>query len=345
MTDAAPELAGAATLPQVAGAVLLAALTLYAVSGGADFGAGLWDLTARGPRQTPQRGLIERTLAPIWETNHVWLIFAVVVLFSAFPAAFAAVGVALYAPLSLALLGIVLRGAGFVFRQYGRGSPRDARRWGRVFGAASLLAPAALGSALAALAGGHIRVAPDGTVSSPTSAWLGAFPLAVALFVLVLFAWLAAVYLCVEADDRALREDFRVRALAAGLALGLLSVVVRVAAQAEAPAFARRLFAVTGLAGAMQAAVAVLALAGLAALWRRRFRLARALAVMQAGTVVVGWGWAQRPFLVAPDVTLRAAAAPPAALRVVLLGIAAGAIVLVPALLWMFRVLRRAPRA
>src|SRR3712207_596683 len=119
-----------AALVDAVAALALAALCLYAVTGGADFGAGLWDRLAGGPRKAAQRALIERALAPIWETNHVWLIFVVVIAFSAFPAGFAAIGVALGVPLSLALIGIVLRGAAFVFRQYGHGSPADARRWG-----------------------------------------------------------------------------------------------------------------------------------------------------------------------------------------------------------------------
>ena len=209
-------------LPAVVAAIALGALALYAVTGGADFGAGLWDRLAFGPRKNEQRAVIEHALAPIWETNHVWLIFVVVVLFSAFPQGFAAVGIALNVPLTLALVGIVLRGAAFVFRQYGQGTAAGARRWGRIFGAGSMMGPFFLGLSLAAVSGGQIRVAADGSVAAPAQAWWGLFPVAVGLFVVALFAFVAAVYLCVEADEAPVRDDFRRRALIGRRAGGTL---------------------------------------------------------------------------------------------------------------------------
>jgi cytochrome d ubiquinol oxidase subunit II len=321
----------------VAGVALLA-LVLYAVTGGADFGAGLWDRLASGPRKAAQRQLIEHALAPIWETNHVWLIFVVVVLFSAFPVGFAAIGVGLYAPLSLALVGIVLRGAAFVFRQYGQGSEADARRWGRVFGAASVLAPFFLGTSLAAVSAGELRVGAAG-VSAPLSAWLGLYPLAVGLFVVALFGYLAAIYLTVEARDVDLRNDFRRRALGAGVLCGLLSLLVRASASWQGARLSAALFG-SSWSLAAQLAVAALALATLGALVGRRYRLARALAVAQVAAVVVGWGVAQHPYLIAPDLTLHAAASPAATLKVVLGAIALGAVLLVPALYWLLHVFK-----
>ena len=127
---------------------ILGGLAVYAISGGADFGGGVWDLLARGPRAAEQRRLIERALAPVWEANHVWLIFVVVVLFSAFPPAFAALGIRFHWPLTAALVGIVLRGSAFMFRSYG-GAPA----WGRVFAVASAATPFFLGVVLAAISG------------------------------------------------------------------------------------------------------------------------------------------------------------------------------------------------
>ena len=332
------------TLPDLVGGLALGALALYAVTGGADFGGGLWDRLATGPRKQGQRALIEAALAPIWETNHVWLIFIVVLLFSGFPAGFAAVGIALSVPLSLALVGIVLRGAAFVFRQYGRGSPADARRWGRVFGVSSLLAPFFLGTSLAALTSGKIRIDSAGTVSATTAAWWGVYPVAVGLFVVALFAYLAAVYLCLEArgvaarnqESAALVDDFRRRAIGAGLLAGLLSVVVRSTAGTQGGTFAHALlFSPWSRASAL--AVAALALAALGALFARRFRLARGLAVVQVLTVVVVFGVAQHPYLIAPDLRLADAAAPVATLQVLMGVMGAGALVLLPALYWLFR--------
>lgn len=329
-------------LPEIAAAVALVALMVYALTGGADFGAGIWDRLATGPRKQAQRLRIESAIAPIWETNHVWLIFVVVVLFSAFPRAFAAIGIALYLPLSLVLLGIVLRGSAFVFRQYGQGSQRDHHLWGHVFGWASVLTPFFLGTALAAVSGGRIRVSSDDQVVAPVAAWFGLFPIVVGLFVVAAFAFLAAVYLCVETgDDTALREDFRRRALLSGLLLGLLSIVVRIAAAQTNPVFAERLFGWHLPALVLQGSVALLAMSALGALWRGHFRTARAFAVAQIAAIVTGWGMAQYPFVIAPDLALTHAAAPAATLKVILIGMALGSVILLPSLVWMFRVFKR----
>jgi cytochrome d ubiquinol oxidase subunit II len=176
-------------------------------------------------------------------------------------------------------------------------------------------------------------------VTAPVAAWWGGFPIAVGLFVLALFAFVAAVYLCVEAESQPLRDDFRRRAIGAGLTAGGLSLLVRLTAARENARFAEALFA-SPWSSAAQLLVAALAITALLALWARRFRLARVLAVAQVVTVVVGWGAAQHPFVVAPDLTLLATAAPAATLVVILLACAAGALVLIPALLWLFRVFK-----
>jgi cytochrome d ubiquinol oxidase subunit II len=329
-------------LPEVAGAVMLLGLAAYATTGGADFGGGVWDALARGPRAEAQRRLVERALAPIWEVNHVWLIFVIVVMFSAFPAAFAAIGVALYAPLSLALFGIVLRGAGFVFRQYGLGDAASTRRWGRVFGVASLLSPVFLGMGLGAVTGGALGVDAAGAVTDG-AAWLGVFPLTVGLFVLVLFAFLAAVYLTNEADTPELVEDFRRRALGAGVALGALSLAVRAAAATASPRFGQALYD-SWWSGVAQGVVAVLAIGALVALAARRYRVARALAVLQALGIVGAWGLAQHPYVIAPGLTLEAASAPAATQRIVLVVLGLGGVVLIPLLYWMMRLFKAPAR-
>lgn len=335
------------TLPEVLGALALAGLALYAVTGGADFGSGLWDRVATGPRKAAQRQLIEQALAPIWETNHVWLIFVVVLLFSGFPTAFAAVGIALGIPISLALVGIVLRGAAFVFRQYGRGGEADARRWGRVFGISSLLAPFFLGTSLAALTGGQVRVVAAGAeiaITAPTSAWWSPYPIAVGLFIVALFAYLAAVYLCVEARQAnvdGLADDFRARAIAAGLVAGLLSILVRSIAARTGGSFAETLLS-SPWSRAAEIGVAALACLSLAALVRRRFHLARAFAIAQVLSVVAVFGVAQHPYLIAPDVRLADAAAPNATQQTLLVVMGVGALLLAPALIWLFRTFKRA---
>ncbi|MGB8932667.1 MAG: cytochrome d ubiquinol oxidase subunit II, partial [Anaeromyxobacteraceae bacterium] len=195
------------------GGVIVAALVLYALFGGADFGGGIWDLLASGPRKREQRALIERAVGPIWEANHVWLILVVVVLFSGFPRAFAAISVALFVPLVLLLVGIVFRGAAFTFRAYDRPDDRVRAWWGLLFSAASVLAPLVLGAIVGALASGRLDASARG--GAPL-AWLTPFPVVVALFAAAVFAWLAATYLAVEAVGE-LRDDFRRRAAWAGL--------------------------------------------------------------------------------------------------------------------------------
>lgn len=321
------------------GGVMLVALAIYAVTGGADFGGGVWDLLATGPRAKAQRRLIEQALAPVWEANHVWLIFVVVVLFSAFPPAFAAISIALYAPLSFVLLGIVLRGGGFVFRQYGQGSEAASLRWGRVFAIASIITPFFLGVTLAAVSGGHVALSPQGEAMAASNAWQSPFALVAGGFVVAVFAFLAAVYLTIEAQDAELVDDFRRRALISGMALGALSLAVLWGARLESPQFEAALLG-AWWSHAVQVVVAVLAVAALAALYTRRYVWARRLAIAQVLGIVLGWGLAQHPFIVAPGLSLAQAAAPKIVLRWILPTVIAGAVLLLPCLLWLMRIFK-----
>lgn len=149
----------------VHGSILLLGVILYAVLGGADFGGGIWDLVARGPRRRDQRLAIARAIGPIWEANHVWLIFVIVLTFTIFPPVFAAISTALYIPLSLVLVGITLRGGAFVFRAYAHDVATAQERWGRVFAAASAITPVLLGMCAGAVASGDIRIE-NGEVTS-----------------------------------------------------------------------------------------------------------------------------------------------------------------------------------
>jgi len=206
--------------------VLLVALTFYALLGGADFGAGVWDLLAFGPRRQAQHALIVNAISPIWEANHVWLILVIVILFNAFPPAFAAISTALYIPLTIMLMGVVLRGAAFVFRSYGAQTDDVQRWWGRLFAIASIVTPVMLGVCVGAISAGRIRVE-NGTVTTGYMApWFAPFPLSVGGFALVIFVFLAAVYLTVEADEPGLRDDFRLRALLAAVAVGAMALLV-----------------------------------------------------------------------------------------------------------------------
>ena len=325
----------------LAGAVM-AALTLYALGAGADFGGGVWDLFATGPRAARQRGLIARAIGPIWEANHVWLILAVVLMFVCFPRAWAVLSTALHVPLTVMLVGIVLRGSAFTFRSYGGDDDAGERRWGRVFAMASIVTPVMLGACVGTVAAGRVRAA-DGRALSYFFSWVGAFPFAVGLLALALFSFVAAVYLTCESDDEALRADFRARALAAGAATGALAFAALALARGEAEAMWSGLME-QRWSLAFHALTALAAVGALAALWRRRYGLARALAIAQVVLVLWGWALAQFPYVVPPDLTFAATAAPPAVLHAVLGALVLGSIVLVPSMAYLYRVFKSSQR-
>jgi cytochrome d ubiquinol oxidase subunit II len=323
-------------------AVMLVALVLYAALGGADFGGGLWDLMARGPHAQEQRQLIECAIAPVWEANHVWLILVIVLLFTAFPAAFATATIHLHIPLSLMLVGIVLRGSAFVFRKYDtRGDPVQ-RRWGHIFAVGSLVGPFFLGVSLGAVTAGQIT-ASQGFAAQFLWPWLNAFSLSVGLFALGLFAFLAAVYLCVEAPTPELTADFRRRAVRAAMALPVLAVATAWAARGSSLAHVREGLWGTPWGRAALVVAALMWLLGVWALRRSRFRVARAAAVGLLVAILGGWATGQYPFLVRPQITVWNAAAPVATLRPLLAALAAGALLLFPALGWLFHVFKRRP--
>jgi cytochrome d ubiquinol oxidase subunit II len=189
-------------LETIIAGVMVASLVLYALLGGADYGGGVWDLFAFGRRAREQRELIAHAIGPVWEANHVWLILVVVILFTAFPPAFAVIATALHIPITLLLIGIVLRGTAFTFRTYDVQRDEVQRRWSLIFSIASIITPILLGTILGAVASGDIRVENDVVTSGFLRPWLTPFPLAVGFFALALFAFLAAVYLTVEAEER-----------------------------------------------------------------------------------------------------------------------------------------------
>ncbi len=337
------------SLPVGLAAVILLALTAYAILGGADFGGGVWDLLASGPRRDRQRALIADAIGPIWEANHVWLILAVVLLFTCFPAAFARVAIVLHIPLVLLLVGIVLRGSAFTFRSYD--SRRDAvqRRWGAVFSGASIITPLLLGTAVGAIATARV-VAPDGGfVAGFIRPWATPFALATGGLALALFAFLAAVYLTVEAgDDRALADDFRRRALGAAVAAIVMAVGALLMARRGAPMMHTGL-TLTRWALPLHLGAGLAAASAIGALLLRSYRVARVAAAALVSLIIWGWGAAQYPFVVPPDLTMADTAAPATTLRFVALGLVAGGLILIPSLVYLFRIFksdasrRRAP--
>ena len=330
----------------IAGIIMLS-LNAYVLLAGADFGGGVWDFLAAGPRRQAQRDLISHALAPIWEANHVWLILVIVLLFTCFPIAFSTFAIALHIPLTLMLFGIVLRGSAFVFRSYGGDDNATQQRWGRVFAIASIVTPVLLGMCVGAIATERIEPAMFSATASGSfvdrfvSPWLTTFGVGVGLLALALFSFLAAVYLTVEAEQNTeLQNDFRARALwAAGavfvIAFGVLGLSMREAPMVRkalmAGPWAMPLHIVTGIA----------AVTAIVALVTRRFRLARVAAAAQVTFILWGWAVAQYPYVLPPSLTIEASAAPARTLTLTLWGLAVGACVLFPSLYYLFRVFKR----
>jgi cytochrome d ubiquinol oxidase subunit II len=336
-----PEIA----LPDVAAALLALSLNAYVLFGGADFGGGVWDLLATGPRRARQREVIAHAIGPIWEANHVWLILAIVLAFTCFSPVFARIMTVLHIPLSLMLVGIVLRGSAFTFRTYDDEHDAAQRRWGRIFSSASVLTPLLLGISLGAVASGRVVAPTRGPFAERfVEPWLTPFAFGVGLLTVALFAFLAAVFLTLETRDRELVEDFRRRALGAGVAVFLASALVLLLSFQEAPLLSRGLTG-SGWALPLHLATAASAIAVFVALWTRRFRLARVLVGLQVSLIFWGWTVSQYPYLVPPDLTIDGAAAPEITLRLTLWALGLGTLVLAPSLVYLFRVFKSEPAA
>ena len=328
------------SLADLVAGVIFVALNAYAVLGGADFGGGVWDLLALGPRKARQRELIAEAIGPVWEANHVWLILAIVLLFTGFPPAFARLGTRLHIPLSLVLIGIVLRGSAFTFWRYG--ADEEQRNWGMVFAIASLMTPLLLGTTAGAIASGAVGDGGWGSgdfYGTYVAPWLNPFALSVGMFALIAFAFLAAVYLTLEARDREVREDFRRRALASGVGLFLAAVVVLLLSLNRAPRVREGLI-FAAWAVPLHLLTAAAAITALVALWARRWRVARVAAAAQVSLILWGWALSQYPYILPPDLSIANAAAPAATLRLVLAALVAGAVLLLPSLYYLFRIFK-----
>jgi cytochrome d ubiquinol oxidase subunit II len=305
------------------------AMSLYAVFGGADFGGGVWDLLATGPRRKQQRDAITAAIGPVWEANHVWLIFTNVASFTCFPPAYADIATGLYPPLSFALVGIVLRGAAFVFRNYADPGSALARTWTVVFGAASLLAPFFLGDAVGALATGQY-------------AWTSPFALSVGIFAVTICAQIAAVFILLEIRDAEVRADFRRRAVRATIAVWIAGAVPIALAAATEPAVLRALLhpvAIVAIAVALVSGLAVIACVLL-----KRDAAARAAVALEVIAVLGGWFGGQAPALVPGKFTFTNAAAPDAVLTGFLIVVVCGAVLLIPSLFLLFRIFKAPAR-
>jgi cytochrome d ubiquinol oxidase subunit II len=315
-------------LEAMCAALILAALSAYVVLAGADFGGGVWDALASSPLAQQQRKAIAEAMGPVWETNHIWLIFTIVGTWTAFPTAFATMFTLLAVPVIAALAGIVLRGGAFALRERAGRFGILEQSLGALFGATSIVTPFFLGAAVGTLATDHA-----GLRSAPTGQWLQPFPVAVGIFALCMCALLAATFLTVETKGT-LQASFRGRALAAWFATALVGLIAFLVAYAGAPVIFISLAggrAVLPFAGALAAGLATFA-----CLLLRRFALARVFVVVQVTLVLWTWAWAQYPYIIVPSLTIAQAAAPARTLLGFAIVALAGLIILAPSLWYLF---------
>jgi cytochrome d ubiquinol oxidase subunit II len=319
--------------------VLWIGVTAYAVLGGADFGAGLWDLLAGGTQGGMHpRDLIDRAITPVWEANHTWLIFDLVVLWTAFSPAFAAVMSTLFVPLTLAALGIVLRGSGFAFRHATR-RVEAQRVFGAVFALSSVITPFFMGTAVGAIASG--RVTPTTGGDQAWSSWTGPLSLMIGVLFVASCAYISAVFLVHEARRRGdveLEHYFRARAIAAAVVTGALAIGGLFVLRADAR------YIYDGIVGDALPLVILSAVCGAVALLllaRSQLRLVRGVAVLAFAAVVWAWGVAQHPYLLPKTLTVDQAAAPHDTMVALLVVFAVALLVIVPSLGLLFTLSQR----
>lgn len=314
--------------------IIVIALIVYVLTGGADFGGGVWDLFARGERAEKQRNLIAHVLAPIWEANHIWLILIIVLLFVVFPIAYSTILTFLHIPVTIMLFGIVLRGSSFVFRRYDEYNDRTKRLWSLFFAVGSIITPFFLGLILGAI-----------TIDQPSLdllflSWLKPFPIFCGFLTLTICAYLAAVYLILETNDRNLQNDFRKRALLSGTILLVLTLFGTVLAYYEVRVLFYEL--VEGeFSIPLQTLTILSALVALACLYKKEFQLARLFAMAQVIFILFGWMITQYPDLITGHITIAEAAAPSNVIITTLIILAVGSLILFPSLIYLFKVFFR----
>lgn len=327
-------------LEDILAGFILMSLTLYVLLGGADYGAGIWYLLARGPEAHAQRQLISTAIGPIWEANHVWLIMVVTLLFSAFPLAYARMSTLLHIPLTLLLSGIVLRGSAFAFRSYDVQRSPLHRFWGTLFGLSSLITAMFLGIILGTVVSSDLQNHQGGFVEVFVLPWIQPFPLAVGIWTIALFAFLASTYLIHETPLPALRGLFRRKALWSLAASGIMAILVLFLTKHYAPGIGEELLqSSTGWVFLILALLGMLA--SMAGLWTNQFHLARASAIGYVTAIIWGWGFGQYPYLIKPDLTIYNTSASHLTLELLLFVLVAGMIVVLPSLLYLFRVFKK----
>jgi cytochrome d ubiquinol oxidase subunit II len=313
----------------------LIGLAFYTVLAGADFGAGWWQLTAgKGPDAASIRDHAHQAMGPVWEANHVWLIFVLTVVWTAYPSAFGSIASTLSIPLFIAAVGIIFRGTAYALRA-GASTKRELSAIDTAFALSSILTPFALGAAVGGIASRRVPV--GNAAGDQFSSWLNPTSLLIGVLAVVTAAYLAAVFLCADAarlGEPALERKFRTRALAAGLATGAIALAGIAVLRFDARPLYDGLVEGKGLIGLLASILA--GSATLALLWHKRYEASRYTAALAVAAVIAGWALAQSPVFL-EGLTVREAAAGRDTLVAVTVAVLAGAAILFPSLALLFR--------
>jgi cytochrome bd ubiquinol oxidase subunit II len=323
-------------------AFLGVSILLYCLLAGADFGAGMLEAFIGKYRGEEQRRIISHAIGPVWEANHVWLILAVVILFNGFPRAYSALSVTFHVPLTLMLLGIILRGCAFTFRHYDAVRDRSQRYYSAIFVISSFLTPLMLGIVAGGTLLGALTPVEQGFYAAFIRPWANLFCFSIGLFTAVLFAFLAAVYLIGETRDPELKWIFMRRALFLNALAVLVGALVFVAAEINGLALVR-LFAGKAVSVASMLGATLILVPLWTAIRRNRVQIARILVAAQVGLVLIGWFRLQFPAIINSSIeplTIYTAAAPEATLRYLLYALIAGSIIIIPALVYLLTIFK-----
>ncbi|MET0904038.1 MAG: cytochrome d ubiquinol oxidase subunit II [Acidimicrobiales bacterium] len=315
--------------------ILFVGIVAYTVFGGADFGAGFWDLVAGGTERGDRpRRVIDHSIGPVWEANHVWLIFCFVVLWTCFPEAYASITLTLFVPLAIAALGIVLRGSGFAFR-HAVLRTRERRAFGALFATSSVLVPYCFGAIAGGIASG--RVPAGGEAGDPVDSWINPTSILGGVMAVTVGAFLAATYLVWDArrlDEAPMVEYFRRRAAGAAVVAGVVSLAGIFVLKEDAE------YLFHGLTSRALPLVILSALCGSAALFlltRALHKGARVAAAAAVASIVVGWGVAQWEYILPESLTVDQAAAPSGTIGAVIVAVVFAVLLIVPAFALLYR--------
>jgi len=328
------------TLSTVVAAAMFVGIIIYAVSGGADFGLGFYDLATRGGMSDAElRMLVDHSFGKTWEANRLWLIYVLVMWWFAFPAAFAATATTLVIPLTLALAGIVLRGASFAFRKYAA-TFTSARLFGAAFSGSSLITPFFFGAVVGGIASGRV---PASGYGEPIGSWINPTSLAAGVLAVTMCTFLAGVFLTADAahtGNTPLTERLRRRTLAVGVLSGAVVLAALHPILHDAPTLSR---------GLLHTAFPLLVVADLAGastlilVYCRSYALARGFAVVAVAAVIAGWGVGQYPWMLVDQLTIDAAAAEPTTLTALLVVTGLTVVFVLPALIFLFKLSQSGP--